>query len=178
MKHILEMMLNRSTVDSIKEYWNTIVNKLNNKEYTLVEVGYPAKIGKAVENNVPYGYTTTVPSHIKGVVYSNKYLGTDWRTGDKPRRIPIDWKKLVKDKKSKELIDERYPIMFDIEGKPKQYRVNGIAIDEYYQIPDLFIQAVDWKKITKRLTGKVDKLFKFMEDEKEKKIQTKMNDFG
>jgi DNA polymerase elongation subunit (family B) len=167
LKEMLKMILNRETNDTVLSYWNNILSKLATKEYPLVHVSYPAKIKKEFEDNKPSGYKTTVPAHIKAAVYSNLYLGTDWRTSDKPRRVPIS-NKLV----------HKYPAKFTVNrnGKqPKEFKVNGIAIDEYYPIPDEFIRAVNWKAITKRITGKVNKILIFIgakETEETKTTQT------
>lgn len=154
LKQVLQMMLDRKSKFEILNYWVEVMTHVLDREPPIIDVAYPLQITKRLENSIPIGYVKKgIPTHIKSAIYSNKYLGTDWRTGDKPRRLPIIASKLF-----------MYPKTFKIVRSTaiKEYEVNGISTDEYYILPDEIINAIDWMKISTRLRGKAEKLFKFM----------------
>jgi DNA polymerase elongation subunit (family B) len=155
LKKILQMMLDRKPKLTILNHWLNVMQAVLDKKIPLISVGYPAQIKHRLENNVPVGYTARgLPTHIKAAIYSNQFLGTDWRTGDKPRRIPIDADLLTTFQK--EFLIVRH------DQKAHEYEVNGISTDEYYILPDEIQHAVNWMSISKRLRNKGEKLFEFM----------------
>lgn len=40
----------------------------------------------------------------------------------------------------------------------RKYRLKDVAIDEYVQLPEEYVKAIDWKRIHKRLKNKIDRL--------------------
>ena len=159
--------------EKIPKYWSKVRSRLNRGQYEPIEVAYPAAIVKRIEKRVhkgkeycyPLGYPKVVPAHIRAVIYSNQYLGTDFRSGDKPRRLPIRTKLL-----------EGYPKEVEILTSQGLIRreAKDIAIDEYYPLPDEFRRVIDWKRIRKRLEKKVQSI---LEKLKSKPISTELGSF-
>jgi len=166
------------------KYWNEIKIKLDNNNFSIYEIGYPARVTKSIRRyGKPKGPSEWVgiPAHIKAVLYSNKYLNTDFIRGSKPLRVPIDYKKL-----------RIYPITFQdsftikeyVVGKPNKefvernisFKIRDIAIDTDTRVPKEFMEAIDWKRIYERLNKKVNRLFKekiVLEEEIKEKVRLK-----
>jgi len=152
-KTLFEMILD-GRKHEIKGFWAKIRSRLERRDFTLSEVGYPSAIKKTLGTArvkgktlvYPQGYKG-VPAHIKAVAYSNTYLGMSFRQGDKPKRIPINFGRI-----------HGYPKVVDVyhKGVVKSYKAKDIAYDEHYPLPQQFIDAVDWNRIKNRLANKVD----------------------
>jgi len=101
-----------------------------------------------------------IPSHIKASITSNILLHTEYSTGSKAMRLPLDNKKLPEKYKQ---ITTTYTHLLKRKGPVKctiSYKVTDIAIDPYLQLPDWIINAIDWDRIYKRLSGKVSKILR------------------
>jgi len=133
----LKMRLNNLDAKNIETYAEALYKKLLGGSLDPVYVSYPAGIRK--DSLKKY---KTLPAHIKAVIYSNNYLNTDFRPGDKPRRLPI--------KPSVNLFGRA---VFGCRGR--QYKLKDIAIDEYVKIPEEYLESIDWQRIQERLKGKV-----------------------
>jgi len=155
LKTILKLIMDRkrNRVTQINQLYISVLDSLERREYTIFEVGYPAKIAHTIETfgkvTKPTGYKKNLPCHIKAVIYSNLFLGTEWRTGDKPMRVPIKAELLRK-----------FPRKFKAHTFKglKEYTVNSIATDPAYFVPEQFFNAINWVSITKRLKGKVENI--------------------
>jgi DNA polymerase elongation subunit (family B) len=154
-KNIFKLMLDRQP-EKIPEYWSQIEARLMRQEYSPIDVAYPSAIKKRLEERVvdgkkywvPVGYRKVIPSHVRAAIASNQLLGTDFKQGDKPRRLPINTE-LLRGPKTIEIMTESGMVV-----KP----LKDIAIDEYYILPEEWRRAIDWQRIRKRLSSKVDKV--------------------
>ncbi len=81
--HVMELILKGSDISELKAYLKEIITGYRKGIYSLDDIGIPGGIGKnldAYENR---------DAHIRGAVYSNEYLGTDFKKGSKPKRVYI-----------------------------------------------------------------------------------------
>ncbi len=81
--HVMELILRGSDIKELKAYLREIISGYRKGEYPLDDIGIPGGIGKALD-----AYETQ-DAHIRGAIYSNKYLGTDFKKGSKPKRVYI-----------------------------------------------------------------------------------------
>lgn len=156
-KTVVEMVLDHKPMKEIEKFYKEIVTNLRNKEYKPIEVAYPLQIVRPMRS-----YIKTLPAHVKAAYISNFKFGTDFRAGDKPRRLPLSPKKL-----SPRLAR---PVMIH----DKIRKVNCVAIDEYFPLSDDILRAIDWKAIEKRLIGRYKMVMKAVG---EKKRQVKLTSF-
>lgn len=157
-KQVLKYILDRKPHETIK-YWATVERKLIKQDYSPIDVAYPSAITKKMVKQewngkmywCPVGYRKNIPAHVKAAIYSNEVLGTDFRQGDKPRRLPVDSSHL-----------RRYPKTVKIlrDNELIERPLRDVAIDEYYRLPKEFEHSIDWARIKDRLAGKVDKVIK------------------
>jgi len=154
---ILTMSMDNKEDSEIEKYWINLLIKVKHREFNPYQVSYPTKIRAILEmrNHVvtALGYTKNMPAHIKSSIYSNMFLDTDFRTGDKPKRLPIQVKLLR---------SKLYPKEFVIRvpgGKSKSYKLNGISVDKHFGIPPEFEEAINWSKIESRLIKKAEAIF-------------------
>jgi len=155
-ERIVKLVLDNQQ-NKIRDAIREVLIKLARREYSPTEVAYPEGIKKRLEKVAyegkeywsPIGYKKSVPAHIRAAIYSNQYLGTDFRTGDKPRRLPIHMENL-----------QNYPkyVAVYLNGEVKRLKVRDIAIEEYYPPPKEFEALIDWQRIEKRLRNKIDAL--------------------
>jgi len=170
------------------EYWLDLKERLDNREFPLTELGYAGRITKKIDEYGKFPKNefdlriVGLPAHVKAVIYSNKVLGTSFRVGAKPLRIPIDFKRFEG--------QETYPLKFEkvvttlekVKGKRGlqkvertiEFKVTDIAIDNDTRIPKEFLDCIDWKRINKRLNKKINRVFKEkvkIEDEIKEKIR-------
>ena len=126
---ILNMIMNETPKEDIVKYLKEIHQKMINGEIPMDDIGFPKGIKKNLED---YGKikddgktkkVVGIPPAITGALYSNKYLGTNFGEGSKPKWI------YVKD------IPNNYP------------KTKVIAFEN--NIPDGFI--VDYEILTKRI---------------------------
>jgi len=156
-REVLKLILDRQP-EKIPGYWAKVEARLMRQEYEPIEVAYPTAIKKKLvkkeyqgrEYWMPVGYKGTIPAHVRAVIASNQLLGTDFRQGDKPRRLPIN-SDLLRYPKEIEILTEN-----GIVRKP----LKDIAIDEYYILPEKWRKAIDWKRIRDRLFNKVNRIVK------------------
>jgi len=82
-EHVIELILKGAGLAEMKSYLGEVIRTYRRGGYPLDEVGIPGGIGKALEE---YGVQD---AHIRGAIYSNTNLGTDFKRGSKPKRIYI-----------------------------------------------------------------------------------------
>lgn len=82
-EHVIELILKGAGLAEMKAYLGEVIRTYRRGGYPLDEVGIPGGIGKALEE---YGVQD---AHIRGAIYSNTNLGTDFKRGSKPKRIYI-----------------------------------------------------------------------------------------
>jgi len=83
MKLLMSMVLEGKEYADIKKEIREIVRKYRAKEYPLDEIGIPGGIGKELEEYA------RPDAQVRGALYSNKYLGTHFGKGSKPKRLYI-----------------------------------------------------------------------------------------
>lgn len=82
-QHVMELVLQGADLPELKSYLGVIIRKYRRGEYSPDDVGIPGGIGKALESY------EIKDAHVRGAIYSNKYLGTEFKRGSKPKRIYI-----------------------------------------------------------------------------------------
>ncbi|MDG6257560.1 MAG: DNA-directed DNA polymerase [Methanomicrobiaceae archaeon] len=80
---VIDLILRETDFAPVKAYLAGVIAAYRRGEYSLDEIGIPGGIGKELD-----AYATK-DAHIRGAIYSNSYLGTDFKRGSKPKRIYI-----------------------------------------------------------------------------------------
>jgi DNA polymerase I len=124
---VLEMILRGDAFSDVQAYLRAVIRKYRRGEYSLDEAGIPGGIGKNLEN-----YEND-DAHIRGAKYSNKFLGTDFKRGSKPKRVYI------------KTVTEKYP------------RTDVVCFEYADQVPPEFV--VDWETmLEKTLKGPISRI--------------------
>ena len=129
---LLEMILDNKEKELIKE---VICDKLNSiQEESLFEIGVPSAISKHLKS-----YAGN-PLQKRAAMNSNKYLHTNYRYGDKPKRVYIIPPK----------VEEIYPKtkFTEVERREKQEELKelyAIAFDDTVELPSWV--RVDYRKM-------------------------------
>jgi len=124
---VLEMILRGDAFSDVQAYLRAVIRKYRRGEYSLDEAGIPGGIGKNLEN-----YEND-DAHIRGAKYSNKYLGTDFKRGSKPKRVYI------------KTVTAKYP------------RTDVVCFEYADQMPPEFV--VDWETmLEKTLKGPISRI--------------------
>jgi DNA polymerase elongation subunit (family B) len=163
-KEIGKLCVTKASKEVIDNFVAIVLKEFDNRKYGLIEISYPAQIKKELKENDKgewvTGYKTTLPAHIKSAIYSNMFLNTEFRDGDKPRRLSIKIPKKLKIKKGQQglfvTIPDPYPIEFQCSGKLR--KLSDISIVDGMMIPKWFQDHVDYERIKTRLEGKINKL--------------------
>lgn len=135
--------------DAVTEYVHDVIERFQNGEISVEEVGVPGGIGKRLSN---YDVDR---AHVRGAKYANAMLGTNFARGSKPKRLYLD--RVHPDfferiEESEEISDEEREIY--TEFKRDQ---DVICIEYADQIPDAF--SVDWDKmLDKTLKGPIERV--------------------
>jgi len=173
---IVKRLLSRATKAELLGYKQEIYEKFWRYEYNFLEVAYPLQIKYRFSD-----YTKTLPAHVAAAIYSNRFLNTDFRKGDKPRRLPIKHGKPTKATKLKHSPGQQdlmgmklttqtkvtkvtsaiYPKVYQAAGRNRQLRAISVAEDMI--VPKWFLDNIDWDRIWKRLEEKVDRILTLME---------------
>ena len=114
-QRVIAIILEGGSRDELKSYLGEIIRNFRRGEYALDDIGIPGGIGKALDSYA------TVDAHIRGAIYSNKNLGTDFKRGSKPKRLYIG------------NVTAKYP------------KTDVICFEYADQIPPEF--QVDWEKM-------------------------------
>ncbi|EHQ35676.1 DNA-directed DNA polymerase [Methanoplanus limicola] len=80
---VMDLILKGADKSELKNYLGAVIKTYRKGGYTLDDVGIPGGIGKELlsyENK---------DAHIRGAIYSNENLGTDFKRGSKPKRVYI-----------------------------------------------------------------------------------------
>jgi hypothetical protein len=95
----------------IKSKIQKFISDYRNGVFSLDEIAIPSSITK------PFPQYLSKDAHIRGAIYSNKYLGTNFGSGSKPKRIYI-----------KDVLDRNSYAMTDV-----------ISFEYGEQIPNVFV---------------------------------------
>ncbi|MDO9539057.1 MAG: DNA-directed DNA polymerase [Methanocalculus sp.] len=82
-KTVMEMILMGEDFDSIKEYLGEVIKHYRAGRCSLEDAGIPGGIGKHLADY------DTKDAQVRGAIYSNTYLKTDFKKGSKPKRVYI-----------------------------------------------------------------------------------------
>lgn len=115
---VIEMILRGDAFEDVRDYLYDVIRRYRRGEYPLDEVGIPGGIGKNLESY------ENEDAHIRGAKYSNKYLGTDFKRGSKPKRVYI------------KTVTKKYP------------RTDVICFEYGDQVPPEFV--VDWETMLEK----------------------------
>lgn len=114
-QNVLDLILRGSRRDEVKDYLRDIITRFRNGEFSLDDVGIPGGLMKSLDD-----YKTN-DAHVRGAIYSNEYLGTEYGKGSKPKRVYI-------------------------KRVPSEYQPTDVVCFEYPdEIPDGFV--IDWEKM-------------------------------
>jgi DNA polymerase I len=80
---VIDLILRETDFAPVKAYLSGVISSYRKGAYSLDEIGIPGGIGKELD-----AYATR-DAHIRGAIYSNTYLGTDFKRGSKPKRVYI-----------------------------------------------------------------------------------------
>jgi len=156
-ENIVKLVLDGEKEDAeaiSKEYLKFI--KL--KKLTPIDVSYPLQLKADFKEYLRPNKNdkVSIPSHVRAAIYSNMFLDTDYTKEDKPRRLPIIVKEKIYKQQQTLFNDDIYPTEWEWEGQ--KFHLNGISITEDTDIPEWFIEKIDWQHIYDRLEGKLSKI--------------------
>lgn len=112
---LLKSLITGIPMSTIKSTMREFVKKYKNGGFSLDEVGIPQGISKPLEDY------ENKDAHVKGCLYSNQYLKTNYGAGSKPKRIYISF------------VRENYP------------QTDVICFEYSDEVPSEF--CVDWDKM-------------------------------
>jgi len=178
----------------IVELWRKILKEW--KTYGPMYVAYPSGYSKKInqyflrwkDNRWNF---KSAPTHVTALLFTelsreNGGLGVKIDRFAKPRRLPIDYKKLESlERHTKEYYKTRNISIYRAElsrfGKPETKiielkKLKNIIIQKQMVIPDLFIKSIDWDRILDRLKKKIVRFIdpSLIEIEEESTIQQKL----
>jgi DNA polymerase elongation subunit (family B) len=168
-------------IEKIEPFKADIVANLRAHKYSPLDISYPSQIKKRIWFERSKGYWKTdyafldtrhvlkFPAAARAVIYTNMYLNTDYATGDKPRRLPVKLQLGIDVCQqtlflTKDIQKVNYPTQWVYRGKTGGIqsdiliKVKDIVIVEDFSIPKFFLDCIDWVRIEKRLTDKLNKL--------------------
>lgn len=158
MEKIVRMVLDgfKSDIGGVKD---DALLRVSSRTLDPLMVSYPLQISGNLEDypKPDKNGKLQMPAHIRAAVYSNMNLNTDYGREDKPRRLPIQEMKTFSSHQSTLFqSDVIYPS--ECQWKGFNFKLAGISITEDSEIPEWFIERIDWERIKKRLAGKIDKI--------------------
>lgn len=80
---IFDIIFSTGDIDEVRQYIRKTVKKFRTNRYSLDCIGIPGGFSKPLED---YAIKDT---HVKGALYSNKFLKTNFQAGDKAKRVYI-----------------------------------------------------------------------------------------
>jgi len=80
-QRVLEMIVKEGDVEGVKDYVHDTIERFENGDISVEEVGIPGGIGKRLD-----AYDTDT-AHVRGAKYANLLLGTNFARGSKPKRL-------------------------------------------------------------------------------------------
>ncbi|SEW00961.1 DNA-directed DNA polymerase [Natrinema salifodinae] len=81
---VIEMIVREGDVEGAKEYVNEVIEDVLAGEISLEDIAIPGGIGKRLGN-----YDTDT-AQVRGAKYANRFLGTNFQRGSKPKRLYLD----------------------------------------------------------------------------------------
>jgi DNA polymerase elongation subunit (family B) len=148
-KNVIEMIVYGEDHEDIKDYVHQVIADFQEGNLPLDEVGIPGGIGKRLD-----AYDTAT-AQVRGAMYANAFLGTNFGRGSKPKRLYLakvhpSWFRRLEDEEGFD------PQRDDLYGEFK--RDPDVICFEYAdQVPDAF--EVDWDTmLDKTLKGPIARI--------------------
>ena len=157
-KQVLEMIVTGEDPDEIKTYVHEVIERVGSGDVSLDEIGIPGGIGKKLEN-----YDTDT-AQVRGAKYANRFLGTNFRRGSKPKRLYL---KNVHSSFFRELESEMEldPSTDSLYGEFRREAESGDAVICFEfedQVPDAF--EVDYETmLDKTLKGPIARILEALD---------------
>ncbi|MFO7925483.1 MAG: DNA-directed DNA polymerase [Halobacteriota archaeon] len=157
-KRVLEMIVTGEDPEEIKTYVHDVIQRVRAGEVSLEEIGIPGGIGKKLDN-----YDTDT-AQVRGAKYANRFLGTNFRRGSKPKRLYL---KNVHSSFFRELETEMDldPSTDSLYGEFRREAESGDAVICFEfedQVPDDF--EVDYEKmLDKTLKGPIARILEALD---------------
>ena len=144
---VIERVVHGEDLDSVSNYVRREIERFQESNVDLEEVGIPGGIGKRLDD-----YDTDT-AQVRGAKYANLLLGTNFQRGSKPKRLYL--KRVHRDfferieREHADAIAENRPLYEEFK------RNQDVICFEYAdQIPQEF--SIDWEKmLTKTLQGPI-----------------------
>ena len=149
-QHVIETIVTGDDLDAdlatIKTYLSDVIDRFLEGKMDLEEIGIPGGIGKRLD-----AYETPT-AQVRGAMYANRMLGTNFGSGSKPKRLylkkvhPDFWERM----ETEEGLDpQRDPLYGEFKRDP-----DVICFEYPDQVPEEF--EVDWEKmLEKTLKGPI-----------------------
>jgi DNA polymerase I len=135
--------------DGVTEYVHGVIQRFQEGEMSVEEIGMPGGIGKRLDN-----YDTDT-AQVRGAKYANEVLGTNFARGSKPKRLYLEkvhpdfFRRMEEEQGLDPHTDEIY-------GEFKREQ-DVICIEFADQLPDEF--RIDWNKmLDKTLKGPIERV--------------------
>ncbi|MDS0298169.1 DNA-directed DNA polymerase [Halogeometricum sp. S1BR25-6] len=148
-REVIEMIVYGESTDTIKEYVHEVIADFQEGNLPLDEVGIPGGIGKRLD-----AYDTRT-AQVRGSLYANAFLGTNFGRGSKPKRLYLrkvhpSWFRRMEEEEGFD------PQRDDLYGQFK--RDPDVICFEYEdQLPEAF--EVDWETmLEKTLEGPIARI--------------------
>ncbi|MWG36438.1 DNA-directed DNA polymerase [Halomarina oriensis] len=148
-QQVLEMIVKEGDVEGVKDYVHDTIQRFENGDISVEEVGIPGGIGKRLDD-----YDTDT-AHIRGAKYANLLLGTNFARGSKPKRLYLgrvhnDFYERIEHER--DLSTRSNPIYREFRQKE-----DVICIEFADQLPEEF--EVDWDvMLDKTLQGPIERI--------------------
>jgi len=143
-KKVITQIVMDEDHDEIIDYLTEVITDFRNGEVNLEDIGMPGGIGKALDN-----YDTPT-AQVRGAIYANQFLGTNFGQGSKPKRVYLTSVDTV-------FFKDHETLDFEHEYQQKHYadfkRDPDVICYEYeQQVPDEF--NIDWDKMLEKTLEK------------------------
>jgi len=135
--------------EAVKEYVHDVIERFQNGEMSVEEVGVPGGIGKRLDN-----YDTNT-AQVRGAKYANLLLGTNFGRGSKPKRLYL--KRVHND--FYERVETERGLDIQEDSLYREFRENEdvVCVEYADQLPEEF--EVDWEKMLDRtLRGPIERV--------------------
>jgi DNA polymerase I len=154
---VIDRIVHGEDLDDVKRYVREVIERFEDGDVDIDEVGVPGGIGKRLGN-----YDTDT-AQVRGAKYANLLLGTNFQRGSKPKRLYLD---RVDDRFFQRIESDQPEIAEDDlyrEFKRDVSNGDGVICFEYAdQIPDEF--AIDWPKmLDKTLKGPIARVLEALD---------------
>ncbi|GAB3026378.1 DNA-directed DNA polymerase [Natronobiforma cellulositropha] len=146
---VIEMIVREGDIEEVKTYLGEVIENFQNGAVSLEEIAIPGGIGKRLDN-----YDTDT-AHVRGAKYANRFLGTNFDRGSKPKRLyleRVDPGFFVELEDEQGLDARRDPVYGAFKRDP-----DVICFEYEDQIPEAF--AIDYEvMLEKTLQGPISRI--------------------